>query len=103
MVAAERRDAFPSHIALDNRGFGFAQVDHDQAVEHVGKFPVHIEADKPPAHFRVLFQQNRQAFTVDLDVGDRLGKFFHVTERVAGGPAVPAAQSPRTKRPARGD
>ncbi len=42
--AAEAGVAFLAHVALEDRGIGMTQIDDHQAIDHVGKFAVEIEA-----------------------------------------------------------
>ncbi len=78
MKASKALMAILAHIPLQNRGIGLAQVDDHQAIDHIRKFAVEIEAHQLAAHLRILLQQNGQPLPILFDIGDRLGEFFQI-------------------------
>ncbi len=47
--APEAGVAFLAHVPFEDRAIGLAQVDNHQSIDHVGEFPVNIEAYQPPS------------------------------------------------------
>jgi len=72
MVTSEGNRAFSAHVAIEYRGFGMAQVNDNEAVEHVGKFSIYVEPQQFPAYLGVLFQQDGEALAVGFDICNRL-------------------------------
>src|SRR5208337_101559 len=89
---AEAGVAFLAHIALEDRGVGLAQVDDHQAIDHIGKFAVKIEAHQPASNLRILLEQDGQSFAIFLHIGDGLGKFVKIAHGSAESAAIPAAK-----------
>ena len=44
MATPEHHRAFPSHIPFQHPRFGFPKIDYDEAIEHIGKFPIDVES-----------------------------------------------------------
>src|ERR1700679_676098 len=89
-VEAEARVAVFSHIALEHRRVGLAQIDDYQSIDHIREFAVEVEAHQSAADLGILPQKNGQSFAILLHIGDRLGQLVKIVQCAAKGAAVPA-------------
>jgi len=66
--AAEAGVAFLAHVAFEDLRVGLAQIDYRQAIDHIGKFAVEIEAYQPASHLGILLEQDGQSLAIFFDV-----------------------------------
>src|SRR5579862_3404738 len=87
--------AFFAHVALEDGRISLAQIDNHQAIDHVGKFAIEVEAYKTAAQFHVLLDEDGYAFAVFFHIRDRLSEFVEIASQAAQGAAIPAAKHGR--------
>src|ERR1700742_2709887 len=78
VVLAECCGGLAAHVSGEDGSVSLAEIDHDQPIENVGEFAVHVEAKQLATDFRVLAKKDRQSFAVDFNVGDRLGELLEI-------------------------
>lgn len=67
-MSEEFRGSFLSEVTLEKRRRRVTQIDQDQAIERVAKFRVDVEAEQFAAETEILFEENRNALAIGLDV-----------------------------------
>ena len=76
------------------------EVDDDEAVDDVGEVVVEVEAEELAAELEVLAEQHREAFAIELGVGDDGGEIGGCGEDGAGVEAAAATRPGRSRTPA---
>src|SRR5579871_1616528 len=80
------------HVTLQHSGFRLPQVHYDEAIDNIRKFSVDVESQNLAADPGVLPQQDREAFAVTLNVGDRLRELFEIANQRENSSPFPAPQ-----------
>src|SRR5580704_3039424 len=97
MQFAESSCRFFTHVTIEHASLSVAEVDNYQAIQHIGKFAIHVEAEELASDLCVLLEEDGKAFAVEFNIGDRLRELFEVAQDVTDGAAVPTADTPGAK------
>ena len=81
VIGAETVGSRFTHVPREHRRLDLAEVHHDEAVEHIAEFTVHIECEDPAAEPQVLPEQYRNTFVVRLDLRDHPRQFVDTPGR----------------------
>lgn len=92
MNVAESGGSRYAHVSFQHGRIGLPQINHNQAIQHVGELAVDVEAEQPSSNFGVLAQEDREALAISFYVGDWPRKFFQIVQGTAHAATIPAVQ-----------
>ncbi len=93
----EARRAFFSQVLFELRAAHFHKIDDYQAIDDVGKRAVDVEGEHLAAAVQVLAEQDGDAFSIGLQIGDGVGKVLDIVEQIGQHARVAAAQAAGTE------